>query len=147
MVLVGLSSAVPAAAQTPRRFEAGLTSALLLSQPEFFGAGGLVAVRPGGRLRLQFAALAGQASGLAGRAEFTAHFLLAPNRMRGIGWYGFAGIAGTAGQTDAGYLQLGLGIEAAPGGRHGWWMEAGAGGGARIALGWRWRSMGGSPRR
>jgi hypothetical protein len=58
-----------------------------------------------------------------------------------------AGIAGAAGRTDAGYLLLGLGVEAAPGGRHGWWLEAGAGGGVRIALGWRWRSLGREPRR
>lgn len=138
---------MPVAAQTARGFEVGVASALLLAEPEFVGGGALVALRPGGRLRLQIAALAGEASGLAGRAELSGQFLLTPNAMRGVGVYGLAGIAGTAGRTDAGYLLLGLGAEAAPGGRHGWWVEAGAGGGARIALGWRWRSLGLGPRR
>lgn len=146
LALVGVCTALPAAAQAPPRLEVGLASAALFADPEFFGGGGVVALRPGGRLRLQLAALAGDANGLALRGELSGQFLLSPSRTRGIGCYGFAGIAGVAGPADAGYLLLGLGVEAAPGSSNGWWMEAGVGGGARIAFGWRWRSLGGGAR-
>jgi hypothetical protein len=43
------------------------------------------------------------------------------------------------GPVERGYLVLTLGLEASPGGRTGWFLEAGVGGGARIAAGWRRR--------
>lgn len=139
--LVVLLAAVPAAAQSPRGFEVGVAGALLLAEPEFAGGGALLALRPGGRLRLQLAALVGNAGGVAGRGELAVHYLVTPGAPRGAGAYGFAGAALCAGPREAGYVLLGLGIEAAPGGPGGWWLEAGVGGGARLALGWRWRSV------
>lgn len=146
VALLGLVPAMPAAAQSPRGFEIGVAGALLLAEPTFAGGGGLVALRPGGRLRLQLAGLVGDAYGVAVRGELSGQLLLTPSLTRGVAVYGLAGIAGTAGQPDAGYLLLGLGIEARPGGGHGWWAEAGVGGGARIALGWRWRMLRGGRR-
>lgn len=147
VVALGLLAGMPAAAPAQRGTEAGLAGATLFSDAEFIGGGGVVALRPGGRLRLQLAGLAGDADGLTLRGELSGQFLLAPSRTGGVGSYGFAGVAGTAGPTDAGYLLLGLGVEADPGGRHGWWIEAGVGGGVRIALGWRWRRLGAGVRR
>ena len=43
------------------------------------------------------------------------------------------------GPVDEGYLLLTLGVESRPGGRAGWFAEAGVGGGARVALGYRQR--------
>lgn len=139
--LLALLAAVPAAAQSPRGFEAGAAGALLLAEPEFAGGGALLALRPGGRMRLQLTALVGDADGVTGRGEFAVHYLVTPGAPRGAGIYGLAGAALSAGPREAGYFLLGLGIEAAPAGSGGWWLEAGVGGGARLALGWRWRSL------
>jgi hypothetical protein len=140
-VPLGLLAASPATAQAPRGAEFGLAGTLLLAEPGFAGGGALVALRDG-RLRLQFTVLTGDAGGWAGRAELAGHYLVTPARVGGVGLYGLAGLALDAGPREAGYLLLGLGLEESPGGRHGWWVEAGVGGGARIAIGWRWRRPG-----
>ena len=49
------------------------------------------------------------------------------------------GVAAVGGPVDEGYLVLALGLEGRPGGPDGWFVEAGVGGGARLAAGWRWR--------
>lgn len=135
-------------AQSPRGVEIGVAGGLLLTDPAFVGGGALVALRPGGRLRLQALGLVGErGSRLAGRMELSGQLLLTPSLMRGVGVYGLAGIAGTIGRADAGSLLLGLGLEARPGERQGWWAEVGVGGGARLSLGWRWRSLRREPRR
>jgi hypothetical protein len=56
-----------------------------------------------------------------------------------MGAYAGGGVAGIAGPDDRGYLVLLLGIEAGPGARGGWALEAGVGGGLRLAAGYRWR--------
>ncbi len=145
--LLVLLSASPAGAQSPRGFEAGVAGALLLAQPEFIGGGAMLALRPGGRMRFQLAALAGDAGGLMGRGEFAVHYLVTPAATRGGSVYGVAGVALNAGSGEAGYLLLGLGLERASGASNGWWVEAGVGGGGRLAAGWRWRSLRRSPRR
>jgi hypothetical protein len=53
--------------------------------------------------------------------------------------YGLGGVAGQVGRGSQGYVVLGLGLERAPGGRSGWALEAGVGGGVRVTVGWRWR--------
>jgi len=131
----------PIGAQTPRGLETGVAAMLLLAESRFGGGGALLALRPGGRLRLQLAALVGDDGDLAGRGEFSVHYLVTPGAPRGVSLYGLTGVAGRAGRREAGYLLVGLGLESAPAGRHGWWVEAGVGGGARVALGWRWRSL------
>lgn len=89
------------------------------------------------------------AGGLAGeraaaRGELAAHFLLNPHAAEGVGWYAGGGVAGTLGAAEGVWLVAVLGVEARPGGRRGWFVEGGVGGGVRVAAGWRWRS--GAPR-
>ncbi len=130
--------AVPLAAQ--RAWEFGAGGLVLLADPASAGAGVYGAVRLEGRLRLAALAVAGAENGAArARGEVLAHFLLAPAARRGAGAYGIGGVAFASGSRDRGYLVLGLGLEAAPATRSGWAVEAGVGGGVRIAAGYRWR--------
>lgn len=127
-------------AQSPTGMEAGLIGALAAADPAFVGGGASVAWRPGDRVRLvATAVLGGQGRRTTGRGELSVNYLLEPARATGIGVYGFAGIAGTTGTAGNGYLLLGVGAESAPGSAHGWLVEGGVGGGARIAAGYRWR--------
>jgi hypothetical protein len=101
------------------------------------------ALRPARRLRLLLSAGAGSAGGeLVFRSELLGHFLLSP-ASRGIGMYGGGGVALVAGPDETGYLVLLLGVEQAPGGSGGWFVEGGLGGGVRGAAGYRWRRFGG----
>jgi len=98
------------------------------------------AVRTSLRSRISLAAGAGVSSGQATfRGEALAHFLLNPTRRRGLGFYGAGGLAVVQGVVDQGYLVVTLGVENRPGGRSGWFVEAGVGGGARLAVGLRHR--------
>ena len=45
------------------------------------------------------------------------------------------------GPVEQGYLVVAIGLEGRPGARAGWFVEAGVGGGARLALGYRWRQL------
>jgi hypothetical protein len=56
-----------------------------------------------------------------------------------VGLYGAGGVAVAGGAVDQGYMVVTLGLEARPGARSGWFVEAGVGGGARLAAGYRWR--------
>jgi hypothetical protein len=144
-VLVGLTLAVttpllPVTAQEPPGVEFGVQGMALLADPVLVGGGVFSAWRPGGKTRLALTlGLGSRDERLTGRAEALAHFLLSPGRVRGVGVYGLGGIAVEAGARDQGYLVVGLGLERTPGGGSGWAVEAGVGGGARIAVGWRWR--------
>jgi hypothetical protein len=133
-------AAVRVLAQEPQGFEAGVQGVAALASRSFLGAGLTGAVRPGGRLRLIISALPGTRDGsFAFRGEAGGHFMLNPERRRGLGIYGVGGIVALLGRRDAGYVLLGLGVESSPAGRSGWIMEAGVGGGVRIAIGWRRR--------
>lgn len=130
--------ATPAGAQQAR--ELGLQVLGTASDPALVAAGIYGALRPTSRVRLSAAAAVGRAGGdPAWRGELLAHFLLAPRTRRGIGVYGAAGIAAVGGPVDEGYLVLALGAETRPGAGSGWFLEAGVGGGARLALGFRRR--------
>ncbi len=133
--------AAPLAAQGPRGVELGVTGVAAGADPAWAGGGLSLGLRPGGRVRLVLAALAGDAAGLTGRGELTGQYLLWPGRLTGVGAYAFGGVAGQAGARDAGYVVLGLGLEGRPGAASGWHLEAGIGGGARVAVGWRWRRL------
>jgi hypothetical protein len=128
-------------AQGPRGTEVGLLGVAALAEPEFAGGGVSLAYRVEGRLRLSLGLLAGPADGFTGRGELTAQYLLSPARLTGATLYGFGGVAGQAGGARAGYLVAGLGLEGRPGAGSGWMIEAGIGGGARFAAGWRWRAL------
>jgi hypothetical protein len=103
-------------------------------------AGPAGAIRLSERGRLAVTVGAGVSDGSAAwRAEALGQFLLAPRRRSGVAAYAGAGVAAVGGPVDRGYLVLALGAEAAPGSRTGWFAEVGAGGGLRLAAGWRWR--------
>jgi hypothetical protein len=125
--------------------EYGLHAVATFASPELFAGGGYAAFRPGERARLALTLAAGGADGAAAfRGELLAHFLLSPRAPHGVGFYGLGGVAladvESGGARDTrGYLVLGLGVESRPGARSGWALEAGIGGGLRIAAGYRWR--------
>ncbi len=134
-------AATPLAAQVRQpRYEAGPQLFAFLRDPALVGAGLYSAVRAGGNARVA-ANLVGvvQDGQAVGRAELLAQFILSPRQLRGVSPYGFGGVAGETGRGTRGYLVLGVGLESAPAARSGWAIEAGAGGGARLAAGWRWR--------
>jgi hypothetical protein len=133
-----LASASTAAAQ--RVVELGPTVIATAADPAVLVAGGSVGIRTSGRSRLSAALAGGVSDGrFAWRGELLGHFLLSPGRLRGVGLYGAGGVAVAGGPVDQGYVVLTLGLEDRPGGRRGWFVEAGIGGGARLAAGYRWR--------
>jgi hypothetical protein len=130
----------PGAAAAQRAAEIGLHALLTTSAPVLWAGGVYGAFRPSTRFRIAATVAAGEAGGdLAARGELLGHFLLNPTNRGGTGAYAGGGVAGIAGPDDRGYLVLLLGIEASPGARAGWALEAGVGGGLRLAAGYRWR--------
>lgn len=108
-------------------------------------AGGLGAAwRDRGRTRIG-ATLAAGATGdgrYAARAEFAWHFLLDPTRRSGLGVYGGGGVAVSVLERSNArpWALLVVGLETSPGARRGFFVEGGVGGGARVAMGLRFRS-------
>lgn len=140
LLLLAVAGPDPAPAQAPRGVEVGLGGLVLAQDPAWLGGALHVALRPGGGTRLSLGAGLGGVDGrTVGRGELLAAWLLTPRRRSGVGPYAFGGVAGVTGSGRQGYLVLGLGLEAAPGGSSGWFLEGGVGGGARFAAGWRWR--------
>jgi hypothetical protein len=98
------------------------------------------ALRASHRMRISGTVGAGVSDGRAAwRGELLAHFLLSPGRLRGLGLYGAGGVAAVGGPVEQGYLVVTLGLEDRPAARAGWFVEAGVGGGVRLAGGYRWR--------
>jgi hypothetical protein len=117
----------------------------LASRPAVYGAGLGLEWRDKGRTRLG-AAFAAGASGdgrAAVRLEGAWHFLLDPWRGHGLGLYGGGGIAITAvdGSRVSPWVLALIGVETGPAARRGFFVEAGFGGGARLAAGVRWRTQ------
>jgi hypothetical protein len=130
---------LPDAAAAQRGREIGMHAVFTGQDSEFFGGGLYGAIRTTRRTRLALTAAAGSADGeFVVRGEILGHFLLSP-AGRGPGVYGGGGIAGITGAGKEGFLVLLLGVEHAPGGRAGWYLEGGLGGGVRLAAGYRWR--------
>lgn len=147
LLALGLAPAA-LAGQEPRGVEAGVLGMVVAGRRDFAGGGGTVGWRPGGGLRVQLAALAGERSGTAGRGELVGHLLLEPARRDGLGFYAIGGVAGTVAGRTRGDLVLGVGMETRPGGRLGLAVEVGVGGGVRVAIGIRrrWLHRPGRPR-
>lgn len=140
MLLAVAGGAHRVAAQQAREVGLGVTATA--SDPALVVGTVYGAVRTSRRMRLSIAAGAGVSDGRAAwRGELLAHFLLSPARHRGAGFYGAAGVAAVGGPVEQGYLVMTLGVEGRPAGREGWFLEAGVGGGARLALGYRWRRI------
>jgi hypothetical protein len=128
----------PAAAQ--RIKELGFQATAVAADPASLVAGAYGALRTSLRSRLSVAAGVGVSKGEAiVRGEVLAHFLLNPTRRRGAAFYVAGGLALVGGVTDQGYLVMTLGVESRPWRPLGWFVEAGVGGGARLALGIRRR--------
>ncbi|MBI3983048.1 MAG: hypothetical protein HY337_09060 [Gemmatimonadetes bacterium] len=78
------------------------------------------------------------------RAELWAGYHLDPARGRGPALYGGAGAAlvangasGGVSRDVAGFLTVFVGLDSRPAARHGWFLEAGVGGGGRVVVGYR----------
>lgn len=128
----------PAPAQQVTEF--GVMGIATASDPALVVASAYGAIRTSRRTRISAGLGLGASDGRAAwRGELLAHFLLNPTRRSGAGIYGAGGVAAVGGPVDQGYLVLTLGVEARPGGRSGWFVEAGVGGGVRLAAGVRWR--------
>lgn len=111
-------------------------------EPEVFTGGVYAAIRTARRARLAINAGAGIAADeFAMRGELLGHFLLNPASTRRPGVYAGGGIAAVAGPEEQGYVVLLVGVEGSPGGRSGWALEAGLGGGVRVGASWRWRFL------
>ena len=141
---LGLALGAPGSlrAQAPQATELGAGATVVLAHRAFWGAELGVARRPGGQGRFAVTAACGDYEHALGvRIEATAQFLLQPGERRGAGPYGGLGLAfmGADGTRGASYLTALLGVEAAPGGRGGWYVEAGLGGGVRVVAGRRFR--------
>ncbi|HJR15643.1 MAG TPA: hypothetical protein VJ808_02225 [Gemmatimonadales bacterium] len=136
-----LTFGLPLAAQ--QGSEAGVLAIGTASDPAVAVLALYGAVRTSTRSRLSLSAGAGASAGEAAfRGEILGHFLLSPGKRKGAGFYLAGGVAAAAGPVDRGYLVLTFGIEDRPGAGAGWAVEAGVGGGARLALGYRWRWLG-----
>ncbi len=128
----------PVAAQ--RIAELGVQATALIAEPGSVVLGGYGALRTSLRTRVSLAGGAGVSSGEATvRGEALAHFLLNPTRTHGVGPYVAGGLALVEGPVDEGYVVLALGLEGRPGATSGWFIEAGVGGGVRLAGGFRHR--------
>jgi hypothetical protein len=127
-----------AAAQRAR--ELGVHAVFTGQEAELFAGGIYGGVRTTRRTRIAFTAAAGSAGGeFVARGEILGHFLLSPSSEE-VGLYGGGGLAGIAGAAgEEGFLVLLVGLEHAPGGGSGWYVEGGLGGGIRVAAGYRWR--------
>lgn len=128
-------------AQERVRAEGGVALVAVASSPGQWTAGAERWWRVAPRTRVG-GLLAGGVAGKRGavRGELAGHFLLNPRGLRGVGWYAGGGVAGSLGEAEGVRVLAVLGAEARPGGRQGWFLEAGVGGGARVAVGWRWRT-------
>jgi hypothetical protein len=139
LLLAGaLTWAAPLAAQQGR--EIAIQAIGTTSDPALAVAALQGAVRTSTRTRFSAAVGAGTSSGeLAVRGEILGHFLLSPNKQRGVGFYFAGGVAAVGGPVDRGYLILTAGLEHRPAAASGWAAEVGIGGGLRVMVGYRWR--------
>jgi hypothetical protein len=137
---VALVAPSPVAAQ--RIAELGVQATALAAHPGSVVGGVYGALRTSSRTRVSVGAGVGAAGGeTVVRGELLLHFLLNPTRRRGMAPYAAGGVAVESGPVEEGYLVLTLGLESRPGTRSGWFVEAGVGGGARVAVGFRYRRL------
>lgn len=137
---VAAAMLAPSPLVAQRITELGIQATALAAEPGAVVIGGYGAVRTSLRSRISLAAGAGVSDGKAtARGEALAHFLLNPTRQHGAGFYVAGGLAVVQGPVDEGYIVLTMGVEGRPGAAAGWFVEAGMGGGARLAAGYRHR--------
>ncbi len=141
VAVVAAAAVTPAQAQGWREVQAW--GVAVASEPAVLAGGLGIAWRDRGRTRIGVA-LAGGATdegAPAGRAEVTWHFLLDPARRSGVALYGGGGLALAIVEGDVlrPRVQLAMGLDWAPAGSSGAFLEAGVGGGGRLAAGVRFR--------
>jgi hypothetical protein len=137
---VALLAPSPVAAQ--RVVELGAQVTVLAAKPGSMVGGAYGAIRTSLRTRISVAAGVGGALGeTVARGELLAHFLLNPTGQRGWAPYVAGGVAVESAPVSEGFVVLTLGLESRPGARSGWFVEAGVGGGARVAVGFRYRRL------
>ena len=137
---VAIAAPSPVAAQ--RIAELGVQATALAANPGSMVGGIYAALRTSSRTRISIGAGVGAALGRAVvRGELLAHFLLNPTRRRGVAPYVAGGVALESEPVEEGYVVLTLGLESQPGAKSGWFVEAGVGGGARVAVGFRYRRL------
>lgn len=142
MVLATAAGASGASAQRAAVTELQAGGSGVVATRDFWGGELGIARRPGGQLRHAITLAVGDAGGaLGGRVRGAVQFILKPAIRKGISPYAGVGLAFAAaeGTQAAGYLAVMAGVESAPGGRRGWYIETGLEGGARVAAGMRWR--------
>lgn len=130
--------------QAPKATEIDLGALATWARRDFYGASLGAAARPGGQGRVAFTVGAGSAGGSAAvRLEGTAQFLVTPGARHGVTPYAGLGFAyvGVRGVPGSAVMLALLGVEQAAGRPHGWFLELGLGGGTRLRLGYRWRSL------
>lgn len=104
-------------------------------------AGPSIAWRVGRRDRVVLQGGAGfeEEGAPAGRLEALWHFHLDPGALGKPGAYLGGGVGALVSDEWRGIVIVTVGLEGSPGGRAGWVVELGVGGGMRLALGYRWR--------
>jgi hypothetical protein len=146
LAVIGLLCACPAGLEAQRGHDLQVQALSLVGATTFLGVGGGVGLRAGLGTRLALTAAGGwlESAGAAGRIEALATYHLGSLLRPRPSFYGGAGVGATATDADlAGHLVVVLGLEARPGG--GFFVEAGVGGGVRVAAGYRvttWRRPG-----
>ena len=107
----------------------------------FLGGGIGFALRTNGRMRVGVTASAGDLEGAAAiRPELLGSFHLNPFKRQGVSPYASAGVAAVfSDEYSRWYIVALVGIESRPGTAFGWFVEAGLGGGARLAAGVQYR--------
>lgn len=132
---------VPHAVRAQRALEVQVQAVTALAHQRFVGGGFGVALRTNGRMRLGAYLNGGDYGGVrAARPELTAFFHLNPFKRTGVSLYAGGGIALIiTGSETREYLMGALGLEWKPGSGRGWFLEAGFGGGVRLAAGYQLR--------
>jgi hypothetical protein len=126
-----------ARAQGQREWRVQALATLAPAAETFVGGGLGLTLRARSRLGLGLTAAAGDRDGnLAGRGEALLSFILDPVSRRVVSPYAAAGVALVSDRVGTSeYLVATLGLAGRPGRRAGWFVEAGAGGGLRLAAG------------
>jgi hypothetical protein len=139
LVLMVLSAGVVgiAPAEAQRAWEWQALALATLADRDFIGGGLGFGYRTDGRMRLEVLANVGDREGqVAFRPEAILSFHLNPYKRRGVSPYAGGGVAFVFNEgANAQYLVATLGLEWQPGAKWGWFIEAGLGGGLRLAGG------------
>jgi hypothetical protein len=145
LALAALVALPPARLAAQRGFDLQVQGLGLAGAATFLGAGAGAGLRAGLGSRLSLAASGGWLEDAGGAARMEALFtyhLFTPGRPRPAPYAG-AGVGVTASDGGAtGQLVVVLGLETGAQRGAGWFVEAGVGGGVRVALGYRltrWR--------